>query len=99
MLAISQPELDQELYSLATQASTMLDKMHPGGKIIEGVCFIIHVNFKTLSHICFNLLQPSLRLHLTDLVNIVRQLHLETDHFLKERAALYVSQTDLWNVL
>ena len=37
MLAISQPELDQELYSLATQASTMLDKMHPGGKIIEGV--------------------------------------------------------------
>jgi hypothetical protein len=36
-------------------------------------------------------LQPSLRLHLTDLVNVVRQLHLETDHFLKERAALYVS--------
>ena len=35
--------------------------------------------------------QPSLRLHLTDLVNVVRQLHLETDHFLKERAALYVS--------
>ncbi|XP_057369613.1 diacylglycerol kinase eta-like isoform X1 [Daphnia carinata] len=68
LLAISQPDLDQELYSLATQASTMLDKMHPGGKIIEG---------------------PSLRLHLTDLVNIVRQLHLETDHFLKERAALY----------
>jgi hypothetical protein len=25
------------------------------------------------------------------LVNVVRQLHLETDHFLKERAALYVS--------
>ncbi|XP_046637825.1 diacylglycerol kinase delta-like isoform X3 [Daphnia pulicaria] len=68
LLAISQPDLDQELYSLATQASTMLDKMHPGGKIIEG---------------------PSLRLHLTDLVNVVRQLHLETDHFLKERAALY----------
>ncbi|XP_045028801.1 diacylglycerol kinase delta isoform X4 [Daphnia magna] len=68
LLAISQPDLDQELYSLATQASAMLDKMHPGGKIIEG---------------------PSLRLHLTDLVNIVRQLHLETDHFLKERAALY----------
>jgi hypothetical protein len=38
-LAISQPDLDQELYSLATQASTMLDKMHPGGKIIEGVRF------------------------------------------------------------
>jgi hypothetical protein len=38
-LAISQPDLDQELYSLATQASTMLDKMHPGGKIIEGVIF------------------------------------------------------------
>ena len=37
LLAISQPELDQDLYSLATQASTMLDKMHPGGKIIEGV--------------------------------------------------------------
>ncbi|KAI9559041.1 putative diacylglycerol kise eta-like [Daphnia sinensis] len=68
LLAISQPDLDQELYSLASQASAMLDKMHPGGKIIEG---------------------PSLRLHLTDLVNIVRQLHLETDHFLKERAALY----------
>jgi len=68
LLAISQPELDQDLYSLATQASTMLDKMHPGGKIIEG---------------------PTLRLHLTDLVNVVRQLHLETDHFLKERAALY----------
>jgi hypothetical protein len=39
LLAISQPDLDQELYSLATQASTMLDKMHPGGKIIEGVNF------------------------------------------------------------
>merc|ERR1712071_625835 len=68
LLAISQPELDQDLYSLATQASTMLDKMHPGGKIIEG---------------------PTLRLHLTDLVNVVRQLHLETEHFLKERAVLY----------
>ena len=40
LLAISQPDLDQELYSLASQASNLLDKMHPGGKIIEGVLSI-----------------------------------------------------------
>lgn len=45
LLAISQPDLDQELYSLATQASTMLDKMHPGGKIIEGV----NINISTFN--------------------------------------------------
>ena len=39
LLAISQPDLDADLYSLASQATAMLDKMHPGGKIIEGVGF------------------------------------------------------------
>ena len=39
LLAISQPDLDQDFYNLATHASAVLDKMHPGGKIIAGVSF------------------------------------------------------------
>jgi len=48
LLAISQPDLDQDLYSLATQASAMLDKMHPGGKIIEGVIMMVFFYVKIM---------------------------------------------------
>ena len=47
LLAISQPDLDQ-LYSLATQASTMLDKMHPAGKIVEGVRMSVSHSFLSI---------------------------------------------------
>ncbi|XP_046989295.1 diacylglycerol kinase eta [Schistocerca americana] len=36
LVAISHPMIEPELYQLAVQASTHLEKVHPGGKIVEG---------------------------------------------------------------
>lgn len=37
LISISHPLVEPGLYQLAVQTSTHLEKLHPGGKIVEGV--------------------------------------------------------------
>jgi hypothetical protein len=37
LLTIRHPNIKVELYQLATQTAAHLEKVHPGGKIVEGV--------------------------------------------------------------
>jgi hypothetical protein len=37
LLTIRHPTIEVELYQLAAQTAAHLEKVHPGGKIIEGV--------------------------------------------------------------
>jgi hypothetical protein len=50
LLTIRHPYIKVELYQLATQTAAQLEKVHPGGKIVEGVSYHGSLYFHTITN-------------------------------------------------
>nr|CAD7596741.1 unnamed protein product [Timema genevievae] len=83
LLIISHPSIEPELYELAAQISAHLEKLHPGGKIVDGLAKALVVLSSTAED---GEIEPELRTQVTELVSSSRQLYDETCHLLREKA-------------